>query len=172
MQLTISSSSCSWRFRRVSLFLDPPDEVRPSISSSVALCSFFLSVCIAVLVLVFCLCPFSVRVVASYCIKLKIVSEWYLTFWKYQNHHRQNLPQWTRGTSWRSENAGRSNESNVITPHYIAQHFQEFYLQIRFHRKIWFPTNGIFITRLYRVLDNHPTWIYSGKLVRISLWRR
>ena len=37
----------------------------PSISSLVSLCSFFLSVCIAVLVLVFCLCPSSVYVVAT-----------------------------------------------------------------------------------------------------------
>jgi hypothetical protein len=42
------------------LFLDPQDEVGPSISSSVV-----LSVCIAVLVLVFYLCPSSARVVAT-----------------------------------------------------------------------------------------------------------
>ena len=40
-----SSSSCSWRVRHVSLFLDPPDEVGPSISSSVVLCFFFRLVC-------------------------------------------------------------------------------------------------------------------------------
>jgi hypothetical protein len=60
-----SSSSCSWRFRRFSLFLNPQDEVGLSISCSVALCPFFLSVCIAIFVLVFCLCPSSVRVVAT-----------------------------------------------------------------------------------------------------------
>ena len=48
------------------LFLDPQDEVGPRISSSVVQCSFLLSVYIAVLVLVFCLCPSSVRVVATF----------------------------------------------------------------------------------------------------------
>ena len=38
------------------LFLDPQNEVGPSISSSVVLCSFVLLVYILVLVLVFCLC--------------------------------------------------------------------------------------------------------------------
>ena len=39
------------------LFFDPQDEVGPSISSSVVLCSFVLLVYIVVLVLVVCLCP-------------------------------------------------------------------------------------------------------------------
>jgi hypothetical protein len=45
---------------------DPEDEVAPSICSSVVLCSFVLSVYIVVLVLVFYLCPSSVRVVATF----------------------------------------------------------------------------------------------------------
>jgi hypothetical protein len=53
----LSSSACSWTVRHVSLFLDPPDEVGPSISSSVVLCFFVRLVCILVLVLVVCLCP-------------------------------------------------------------------------------------------------------------------
>ena len=61
-----SSSSCSWRVRHVILFLDPQDEVDPSISSSVVLCFFVLLIYIVVLVLVFCLCPSSVRVVATF----------------------------------------------------------------------------------------------------------
>jgi len=48
------------------LFLDPQDEVGPSISSSVVLCSFVLLVYILVLVLVVSLCPSSVRVVATF----------------------------------------------------------------------------------------------------------
>ena len=48
------------------LFLDPQDEVGPSISSSVVLCSFVLLVYIVVLVLVVCLCPSSVHVVATF----------------------------------------------------------------------------------------------------------
>jgi len=48
------------------LFLDPRDEVGPSISSSVVLCSFILLVYIVVLVLVVCLCPSSVHVVATF----------------------------------------------------------------------------------------------------------
>ena len=48
------------------LFLDPQDEVGPSISSSVVLCSFVLLVDIVALVLVVCLCPSSVRVVAAF----------------------------------------------------------------------------------------------------------
>ena len=48
------------------LFLDPQDEVGPSISSSVVLCSFVLLVYNVVLVLVVCLCPSSVRVVATF----------------------------------------------------------------------------------------------------------
>ena len=48
------------------LFLDPQDEVGPSISSSVVLCSFVLLVYIVVLVLVVCLCRSSVRVVATF----------------------------------------------------------------------------------------------------------
>ena len=48
------------------LFLDPQDEVGPSISSSVVLCSFVLSVDIVVLVLVVCLFPISVHVVATF----------------------------------------------------------------------------------------------------------
>ena len=48
------------------MFLDPQNEVGPSISSLVVLCSFVLLVYIVVLVLVFCLCPSSVRVVATF----------------------------------------------------------------------------------------------------------
>jgi len=48
------------------LFLDPQDEVGPSISSLVVLCSFVLLVYIVVLVLVVCLCPSSVCVVATF----------------------------------------------------------------------------------------------------------
>ena len=48
------------------LFLDPQDEVGPSISSSVVLCSFVLLVDIVVLVLVFNLCLSSVHVVATF----------------------------------------------------------------------------------------------------------
>ena len=48
------------------LFLDPQDEVGPSISSSVVLCSSVLLVYIVVLVLVVCLCPSSVRVLATF----------------------------------------------------------------------------------------------------------
>ena len=48
------------------LFLDPQDEVGPSISSAVVLCSFVLLVYIVVLVLVVCLCPSSVRVLATF----------------------------------------------------------------------------------------------------------
>ena len=58
------SSSCSWRVRHVILFLDPQDEVGPSVSSSVVLCFFFLLAYIVVLVLVVCLCPSFVHVVA------------------------------------------------------------------------------------------------------------
>jgi len=49
-----------------SLFLSPQDEVGLSSSSSVVLCSFGFLVDIVVLVLVFYLCPFSVRVVATF----------------------------------------------------------------------------------------------------------
>jgi len=48
------------------LFLDPQNEIGPSISSSVVLCFFVLLVYIVALVLVFCLCPSSVRVVATF----------------------------------------------------------------------------------------------------------
>ena len=48
------------------LFLDPQNEIGPSISSSVVLCSFVLLVYIVTLVLVFCLCPSSVRVIATF----------------------------------------------------------------------------------------------------------
>jgi len=44
----------------------PQDEVGPSISSSVVLCSFVFLVYIVVLVLVVCLCPSSVHVVATF----------------------------------------------------------------------------------------------------------
>ena len=50
----------------VFLFLDPRDEVGPSISSSVVLCSFVLLVYIVVLVLVVSLCPSSVHAVATF----------------------------------------------------------------------------------------------------------
>ena len=49
------------------LFLYPQDEVGPSISSAVVLFSFFLLVYIVMLVLVFSLCPSTVRVVATFC---------------------------------------------------------------------------------------------------------
>jgi len=49
-----------------SLFLNPQSGAGPSISSSVVLCSFVLSVCIVMLVLVFYLCPSSVRVAATF----------------------------------------------------------------------------------------------------------
>ena len=49
-----SSSWYSWRVRSVILFLNPQDEVGPSISSSVVPCSFVLSLYIVMLVLVFC----------------------------------------------------------------------------------------------------------------------
>jgi len=48
------------------MFLDPQDEVGPSISSSVVLRSFVLLVYIVVLVLVVCLCPSTVHVVATF----------------------------------------------------------------------------------------------------------
>ena len=48
------------------LFLGPQDEVGPSISSSVVLCSFVLFIYTVVLVLVVCLCPSSVHVVATF----------------------------------------------------------------------------------------------------------
>ena len=48
------------------LFLDPQDEVGPSISSSVVQFSFVLWVYIVVLVLVVYLCPSSVHVVATF----------------------------------------------------------------------------------------------------------
>ena len=48
------------------LFLVPQNEVGPSISSSVFLCSFVLLVYIAMFVLVFYLCPPSVLVVATF----------------------------------------------------------------------------------------------------------
>ena len=61
-----SSSSCSWRVRHISFFLDPQDEVGPSISSSVFLCFFVRLVYIVVFTLVVCLCPSSVHVVAIF----------------------------------------------------------------------------------------------------------
>ena len=64
--ISSSSSSCSWRFRRVFLFLNPQDEVGPSTPSLVVPCSFVLSVYIVMLVLVVYLCPSSVRVVATF----------------------------------------------------------------------------------------------------------
>jgi len=48
------------------VFLDLQDEVGPSISSSVFLCSFVLFVYILVLGLVVCLCPSSVYTVATF----------------------------------------------------------------------------------------------------------
>ena len=54
------------KYQPCSLFLDPQDEVGPSISSSVDLCSFVLLVYIITLVLIFYLCPSSVRVVATF----------------------------------------------------------------------------------------------------------
>jgi len=48
------------------LFLHPQDEVGPLISSSVVLCSFVLLVYIVVLVLVVCLCPSSIHIVAPF----------------------------------------------------------------------------------------------------------
>ena len=61
-----SSSSCSWRVSSVILFLNPQDEVGPSTSSLVFLCSFVLSVYIVMLVLAVYLCPSSVRVAATF----------------------------------------------------------------------------------------------------------
>ena len=61
-----SSSSYSWIVRSVILFLNPQDEVGPSISSLVVLCSFVLLVYIVMLVLVVYLCSSSVRVVATF----------------------------------------------------------------------------------------------------------
>ena len=48
------------------LFLDPQDEVGPFISSKAVLCFFVLLVYIVVFVLVVCLCPPSVHVVATF----------------------------------------------------------------------------------------------------------
>ena len=48
------------------LFIDPQNEIGPSISFSVVLRSFVLLVYIVVLVLVFYFCPSSVRVVATF----------------------------------------------------------------------------------------------------------
>jgi len=48
------------------MFLDPLNDVGHSISSSVVLCSFVILVYIVVLVLVFYLCPSSVRVVVTF----------------------------------------------------------------------------------------------------------
>jgi len=48
------------------MFLDPQNEIGPSISSSVVLYSFVLLVYIVALVLVFYLCPSSVRVAATF----------------------------------------------------------------------------------------------------------
>ena len=48
------------------LFLDPQDEVGPSISSSVVPCCFVFLVYTVALVLVFSFCPFSVRVVVTF----------------------------------------------------------------------------------------------------------
>jgi len=62
----LSSSSCSWRIRRVSCSLYPQNEIGPSISSSVVLCVFVILVYIVVLVSVFYLCLSSVRVVATF----------------------------------------------------------------------------------------------------------
>ena len=48
------------------MFLDPQDEVGPSISSSFVLCFFSLLFYIVVLVLVVCLCPSFIHVVATF----------------------------------------------------------------------------------------------------------
>ena len=48
------------------LFLDPQNEIGPSVSFSVVLCSFVLLIYIVTVVLVFYLCPSSVRVVATF----------------------------------------------------------------------------------------------------------
>ena len=62
-----SSSSCSWRVRRVSCSLILKAKlIPPSLPRSSYVPSSFL-VNIVVLVLVFCLCPSSVRVVATFC---------------------------------------------------------------------------------------------------------
>ena len=61
-----SSSSCLWRIWCVSCSLYPQNEIGPSISSSVVLCSFVLLRYIVTLVFVFCLCPSSVHVVATF----------------------------------------------------------------------------------------------------------
>jgi len=48
------------------MFLNPQDEVGPSSLPQLSLCSFVLLVDIVVLVLVFYLCPSSVRVVVTF----------------------------------------------------------------------------------------------------------
>ena len=62
----MSSSSCSGRIRFDSCSLYPQNEIGPSISSSVVLCVFVLLVYIVALVLVFYLCPSSVRAVSTF----------------------------------------------------------------------------------------------------------
>ena len=61
-----SSSSCSGRIRFDFCSLYPQNQIGPSISSSVVLRVFVLLVYIVVLVLVSCLCPSSVCVVATF----------------------------------------------------------------------------------------------------------
>jgi len=61
-----SSSSCSWRVRCVSSSFILKMQVGPSISSPLVLCSFVILFDIVLIVLVFCLCPSSVRVVATF----------------------------------------------------------------------------------------------------------
>jgi len=62
----LSSSSSSSSSSSCSLLLDPQDEVGPSISSSVVQCFFVLLVYIVVIALVVCLCPSSVRALATF----------------------------------------------------------------------------------------------------------
>ena len=94
-----SSSWCSWRVRHVILFLDPQDEVGPSISSSVVLCFFVLLVYIVVLVLVVCLCPSFVHVLATFpgtvlfpllcmfCAPVFCLIHWYSNDWEKLRRH-------------------------------------------------------------------------------------
>ena len=62
----LSSASCSGRIRFDSCSLYPQNEIGPSISSSVVLCTFVLLVYIVKLVLVVYFCPSSVHVVTIF----------------------------------------------------------------------------------------------------------
>ena len=62
------------------LFPDPQGEVGPSVSSSVVLCSIIHLVYIVVLVLVFYLCPSSLRVVATFSVTVLFPVLFFLCF--------------------------------------------------------------------------------------------